>query len=472
MHHKGLNEVSANSQKAMQVGHQVGAIARRLYDPRDKGVLLDAQRDGYQFVYDRTRELLQTNQPIFEAGFTIGRALAFADIMLPSGRGANRGWRMIEVKSSSSVKAYHLDDAAVQAFIAREAGVSLKSIALAHIDSSWVYPGGGDYQGLLVEEDVSDSAFSRSDEVTTWISEAQGVVARRTAPEIGTGKHCSDPFECGFYDHCAAQEEQAEYPVQWLPRRQRKELVALIEEDGVKDMRNVPDGVLNPQQLRVKQVTLSGTPYFDKKNAAATLAAYKLPAYFLDFETINLAVPIWKGVKPFQQVPFQFSVHRLSRNWEATHDGFLDLSGNDPSKAFVDALLAKCGTSGLIFVYSVGFEGGRLKELAARFPKSKNALLALVDRLVDLYPIAQENYYHPSQEGSWSIKKVLPAIAPELNYQSLEGVQDGGMAMDAYAEAIEPATLAARKAELEKQLWSYCELDTWAMVRIWAKLKG
>ena len=115
IHRNDLLDNSVGAQKIMQTGHQVGEIAQRLYDPKGKGVLLNAQEYGYQYVYDRTRELLQSNQPVFEAGFTTGRALAFADIMLPVGRGTSRGWRMVEVKSSTSVKDYHLDDAAVQA---------------------------------------------------------------------------------------------------------------------------------------------------------------------------------------------------------------------------------------------------------------------------------------------------------------------------------------------------------------------
>ena len=151
----------------------------------------------------------------------------------------------------------------------------------------------------------------------------------------------------------------------------------------------------------------------------------------------------------------------------ADAEAFLDLSGNDPSPAFVAALIDSCGKSGPIFVYNAGFESGRIKELAERFPKRRQELLKLVDRIVDLLPIARDHYYHPSQQGSWSIKAVLPALCSELSYAQLDGVQDGGMAMDAYAEAIHPNITPERKTELELQLWKYCELDTWAMVKLW-----
>ena len=122
---------------------------------------------------------------------------------------------------------------------------------------------------------------------------------------------------------------------------------------------------------------------------------------------------------------------------------------------------------GPIYAYNAGFESARIKGLAAEFPRLKKRLLAINDRLVDLMVIARERYYHPSQCGSWSLKKVLPAIAPDLHYDELDGVQDGGMAMDVFSEAIASETTSERKVEIEKQLLDYCELDTTALVRLW-----
>ena len=257
-----------------------------------------------------------------------------------------------------------------------------------------------------------------------------------------------------------------------MPRIQSKALKDLIAGDGVSDLRDVPDGLLNERQARVKTHTLSGTPYFDAAKAAADLAPHKLPAYFIDFETIQFAVPIWKGTRPYQQIPFQFSVHRLSRTGKLEHRAFLDLSGNDPSRAFAEALIAACGERGPVFVYNAGFETARIRELGERFPRLKNALLAINERGVDLLRIAEMRYYHPSQQGSWSIKKVLPAVAPELRYDALEGVQDGGMAMDAFSEAISSSTSTTRKDQIEQQLLNYCRLDTYAMVRLWRFFAG
>lgn len=472
IHHPERRADSCATQASFKVGHQVGDIAQRLYDPKGKGQIINAQTDGFDTAFAKSTELLASSHPIFEAGFKAGGALAFADVMLPKRKAGQRTWRMVEVKSSTSVKDYHRDDTAIQAFVARAAGVPLSSIVLAHIDSSWIYPGGGDYEGLLVEEDLTKEAFARESEVKAWISGAQTIAAKRKEPKTCTGGQCSDPYECGFLDYCQGQEVQAEYPVQWLPRIQSKALKSHIQDCGVIDMGDVPDDLLNERQQRVKTHTLEGTTYFDGRSAAATLADHKLPAYFLDFETIQFAIPIWKDTRPYQQIPFQFSLHRLGRTGKLEQKSFLDLSGSDPSKSFAEALIAACGDRGPVFVYNAGFETARIRELGDRFQKLKKPLLAINARVVDLLPIAQEHYYHPSQQGSWSIKKVLPAIAPELSYGDLDGVQDGGMAMDAFLEAIAKDTSVSRKAEIEKQLLDYCSLDTYAMVKLWQFFSG
>jgi hypothetical protein len=465
-------QFSAATRASFEVGNQVGKIARQLYDPKGVGQLLIPKEEGYPAALARTTQLLTAAQPIFEATLSAGGALALADVMLASRKGGKRVWRMIEVKSSTEVKDCYRDDVAIQAFVARKAGVSLTSVSLAHIDSQWVYPGGNDYQGLLVENDLTAEAFGREAEVKDWIAEAQVISRKRVAPVMSTGRHCNDPNECGFLEYCQSKEPQFQYPVKWLPRVQTKALKALIEGDGVADMRDVPDTLLNERQLRVKSHTLSGSIYFDAPNATADLASHKLPIYFLDFETIMFPVPIWKGTRPYQAIPFQFSSHRLSRTGKLEHQSFIDLSGDDPSKAFAVALIAACGESGSIFAYSASFEKTRIKELADRFPRLKRSLLAINERVVDLRRIAEQRYYHPDQKGRWGIKKVLPTVFPDLRYDALNGVQDGGMAMEAYSEAVSFNTNKPRKAEIEEQLLKYCGLDTYAMVKLWQFFSG
>jgi len=472
VHRRELIQDSAQTESKFRVGNEVGLVAQRLYDPLGKGALIDAQAEGHESAMARTQLLLSSGNPIFEAGFAAEGALAYADVMLPMGKNGKRSWHMVEVKSSTSVKDYHRDDIAVQAYVARSAGVALKSIALAHIDSQWTYPGGDKYEGLLKENDLTKESFARHDEVKEWVAKAQKIVAKKQEPAIQTGSHCSDPFECSFLAYCRSQEPQPKHAISCLPNIRTNTLKSYIKDNEITELSEVPDELLNEIQQRVKTHTLSGKVYFDAEGAAADIAPYKLPATFLDFETVALAVPRWKGTRPYQQIPFQFSAHRLSRTEKLTHASFLDLSGNDPSLQFAKVLIEACGTSGPVFVYNASFEASRISELAKRYPKLSASLLSINARMFDLLKVASQRYYHPSQRGSWSIKKVLAAIAPELSHDNLEGVQDGTMAMDAYQEAITPMTTPDRKIEIERQLLAYCRLDTYAMVRLWAFFTG
>jgi hypothetical protein len=463
---KDVAHYDARAVASFATGHSVGEFAQSYYDPRPERVVINAQRDGYDVAAETTAQMLTGKSPFFEAYFSANGAFAFADVVLPAGRST---WKIVEVKSSTSVKQYHRDDAAIQYFVATQSGVNVKAFMLAHIDSKWAYAGDGDYNGLLVETDVTSEVGARMEEVTQWIAEAQATARKRTEPKISTGAHCADPFVCGFFDYCSAQEPKATHPVTWLPRVQTKALKRHLANRKVIEMARVPDELLDTYQKRVKSASLSGDVYFDVKGAAAALKPHAPPVYFLDFETISFAIPLWAGTRPFQQVPFQFSCHRMSRTSVLRHSEFLCVDGCDPSKDFVDALLIACdveSSSAPIFVYSQGFEKARIRDLSKRFPNRSKALRSLIDRFVDLLPITKANYYHPSQHGSWSLKSVLPALVPDLSYSDLENVQDGGAAQQAFLEAIAIQTSPERKAALTQQLLAYCQLDTMAMVRI------
>jgi len=467
-----LREDSERAEYRFQVGHQVGDMARDLFDPEHKGVFIDIEKEGFAAAFARSAELLQQNQPIFEAGLCGGGALAFADVMLPLVDCGKLSWQMIEVKSSTSVKDYHRDDIAVQAYVATVNGIRLDSVSLAHIDSSWTYPGNGDYSGLLKVNALTEEALSRHEEVLAWVQRANEVVENPQEPAVTIGAHCDAPFECGFYPYCSREAPNPEFPVNWLPRFPAAKVRELAE-SGIDDLRNVPDAMLNARQHLVKTHTLENRTYFDAQGAATDLAPYPLPAYYLDFETIQFPVPIWAGTRPYQQIPFQFSLHLVTEDGELEHAEFLELSGNDPSSAFADELIRLCGDAPLpVFVYNAAFERSRISELAERFPAKAARLLAINERIVDLLPVAREHYYHPSQQGSWSIKAVLPAVVPELKYQDIEGVQDGGMAMEAFLEALHSQTSAERKELIREQLLAYCKLDTYAMVRLWQVFSG
>jgi len=471
LHRPELRDDSG-AEAVFRIGNEVGEVARKVYDPERSGTVIEVAEWGYEEAFRRTNELLKEGDgPVFEAGLCVEGALAFADVLLPLHAEGTGAWRMLEVKSTTGVKDYHREDLAIQTYLALESGVNLESCGIAHIDSSFVYGGDGDYRGLFHEEDLTEESLSLVEEVEGWIAGAQVTAALAAEPAIPMGPQCSDPFDCPFAAWCSRDHPVVEYPLDSLPGLSGARLEA-IEALGITDLREVPALMLTDLQNHVREVTLSGETWFDQEGAAAALAGHGFPAWFLDFETVMMPVPVWKGTRPYQQIPFQFSLHRVEADGTKGHEAFLDFSGADPSRALAEALLAKTGGEGPVFAYNATFERMVIRQLAARFPDLQKPLVALADRIVDLLPIAKAHFYAPSQHGRWGLKSVLPAACPDLSYAALDGVADGEMAVEAYREAISPETTEARRNELEQQLLAYCHLDTLAMVRLWEVFRG
>ena len=470
VNHPEKREDSQAAEASFRLGDEASLAAQKYYDPKQKGTII-ARGKNFESAIVRSQALLSApkSAPIFEAAIATDQTLAFVDVMRPAHHG-KKIWDLIEVKASTSVKEYHRDDVAFQAFVAKAIDLSVNKVILAHINNQFIYPGRQDYEGLFTEADLTQEAFSREAEVKEWVKESQSIAKQKDMPDIQTGPHCHDPYECGFFKFCQSQEEQADYPIDWLPRKSAN-LKDEIETKGIKSMNDVPDAWLNEKQKRVKAYTISGEAFFDKEKSAKTLAGYEPPYYFLDFETINFAVPIWAGARPYQQIPFQFSLHAFSKENILWHTEFLDLSGDDPAYPLARELVLGCSLSGPIFAYNAPFEKKCIKGLAERFEEFDEALMSIHDRIIDLLPIARDCYYHPNQEGSWSLKKVLPTIDQEMNYQKLD-VQGGDMAMEAYREAIHVDTDQERKEEIRKQLLEYCKQDTLALIQLWKFFSG
>ena len=464
--HKPELKDDSGSEAVFRIGHQVGDIALKIFDPKGTGINVDPNEIGWDESAAQTKQSLESGDgPVFEAQLRIPGALALADVMRPTRDFGSLQWEMIEVKSSTSVHDYHRDDVAIQTYIAHKAGIQLSKVGVAHINNQFVYPGDEDYEGLLHVEDLTDEAKGRHAEVEQWIAGAQSTAALEAEPTAEVGDQCSEPFTCGFCDYCYKDVPKAEDPFGMLPNLnwKRRETWQVA---GFEKLEAIPEQELTSLQQRVRESNLSGKTYFDAQLAKTLLHEEVRPIYFLDFETVQFAVPIWKGTRPYQQIPFQYSLHRVDTDGSLTHEAFVDLSGNDPSESLAGALIEHASEDLPVFVYNARFETCILNELAHRFPELQEALQSIVDRVVDLYPIAQRRFYHRSQQGSWGLKSVLPAVCPDLSYEHLEGVADGGMAMEVFNEALAPETAAERKAEIEQQLLDYCHLDTLALVRL------
>lgn len=455
-HKPELAENDNATEARLAAGTRVGEVARDLHPG---GLLIDSDNLG-QCLADTARALAGTKRPLFEATFQHNGVLVRADLLLPE----EGGYRLAEVKSATGVKDYHFEDAAVQSWVGRKAGVPLTRITIAHIDNAFVYPGDGDYRGLFTHADVTDEVTALESQVGDWV-EAARITLAGDEPAIESGEQCCHPFECPFLAHCqpVAEDGEEAFPPEILPHG--KKLAAILRAEGFDDLRDVPGERLeNPRHQRVWRATLNRRAEIDPA-AGQLLASLAYPRYYLDFETIQFAVPVWSGTRPYAQIPFQWSCHVETASGVTLPHAFLADGQADPRRDFAESLLKVLGKTSPILVYNQGFECSRMKELAAAFPDLAPALHAANERVVDLLPITRDHYYHPDMRGSWSIKAVLPTVAPELFYDGLT-VADGAMAQEAFLEMMHPETTPKRHEQLRQALLDCCVLDTWAMVRL------
>lgn len=464
-HRPELALVDGGAEARFATGHEVGELACSLFPT---GVMVEAEPDLAAAV-TRTRELIDAgwSEPIFEATFEHDGVLVRVDVLSPT----PNGWAIAEVKSSAGVKDYHLGDLATQVWVVIGAGVPVSSACIRHIDSGFRLQREGDYAGLFRDADrlgdLADSIAERS----KIVAEAREVLAG-DEPDVSTGDHCSSPFACEFSSYCTRNDPPGpDWPISLLPRT-GKAAAARWAEEGLFDLRELQPGVLtNAVHERVREATVTGETYHDREGAIEATRGWAWPRAYLDFETIGPAVPRWIGAKPFQQIPFQYSCHIQSEAGELTHAGFLSIDGSDPRRACAEALveLLRGDRCRSIVAYNASFEKRCVRDLAEVFPDLAEALIQIEAKIVDLLPVTRNCYYHRDQRGSWSIKAVLPTVAPELAYDDLD-VKDGGAAQQAWFEAARPETSEARRDHLKAGLEVYCERDTEAMIVLLRRL--
>lgn len=445
-----LAKPSSTSQLTIANGNEVGQFARLRYPT---GILVEHIEQPEVAVQETSRLLHECpDRPLFESAFVYGEALVRTDILVP----VDGGCRMVEVKSSGSVKDHHLTDCAIQLWVLEGAGIQVQQVCVAHVDTSFVYTGDGNYGQLIIEEDVTEQVRELLPDVPAWLT-SHSAILNNPEPTISMGSQCKP--DCQFTEHCEAG--LTEYPVTILPNGRK--VITDLQDAGVDDVRDIPDGVLtNERHIRVWEATCANQPYISNE-LKDELAKLPYPRFYLDFETINFVIPRWAGTRPHQQLPFQWSCHIERQGDELEHREFLDTSGNAPMRAFAESLIDAVESDGPIIVYG-SFESTVIKRLIGFCPDLEKALNEILERLVNLLPWLQNHYYHPAMKGSWSIKAVLPTIAPHLDYSQLEDVQNGTLAQLAYMAIIDPETDSEVREQKIENLLKYCELDTRAMV--------
>ncbi len=436
-------------------GIAVGRQARKEFSG---GVLVNRfQQDSNPFSETNTYLNDENVTAIFEAGFRYQDTEVFVDILQRDGS----SWNLIEVKSSSSVKDEYIDDVTVQYMVLSNAGIAINRIELMYLNKNFIYQGNENYHGLFIREEISERVIHHTRFISDEIERLKQNITKGE-PVRHVDGHCKNPYNCEFKSYCEKQDGQ--YPVSWLPNA--AVVIRKLHENGIYDIRDIPVNILTSEtHIKVRRVTINGHEELES-NAADILRKLDYPRYYLDFETINFAVPIWQGSRPSQQHPFQWSCHIQKKDSTTTHKDFLDVSGKDPRRKFAESLIAACGTEGPVIVYNQSFEKGIIKNLAGVYEDLSDQLLAINARVFDLLPIMKKYYYHPDMKGSWSIKSVLTCLVPELRYSDLGDVQDGLMAQSAYHEIISGKLSKQEKDSLYADMLDYCKLDTYAMLAV------
>ena len=445
-------------------GTSVGELACELF-PGGVDCTPESYFDFQKAVIRTQEEIEKGTKIIYEAAFQYNGVLAALDILVKH----DDGWRAYEVKSSTSVSETYELDAAIQYYCITNSGVDLKDISIVHINNQYVKDGPIDVHQLFTIQSVKEPVLNNLLKIPNQVTHLKKVLELEQEPEKDIGPHCSSPYSCDFAGHC--WKHVPEYSTFNISRLRAEKKFDLYEKNAI-NFQDIPeDYPLNENQWMQVKSELNNESFIDEVEIRKFVSELNYPLYHLDFETFATAVPIFDGSRPYQQLVFQYSLHIEHEDGTIEHMEYLaEANGEDPRIKFIDQIIKDCTGTGDVIVYNVGFERGKLFDLIEAFPECKFPILKIIDRLKDLMaPFRDRHYYTPEMKGSYSIKKVLPALVPELSYNDLE-IKEGGTASNTYAQMAQ-GLFTGDEVKTRKDLIEYCKLDTLAMVKILEKLK-
>jgi predicted RecB family nuclease len=467
VHEPGLAARSDGANQAIiEQGQEVGLLARQLFP----GGVEVSGSGGLEAAIRSTRELVANPEvpAIFEGAFEHQGVVVKTDILE---RRKQNHWRLVEVKSTADLKHHHSVDVAIQSYVLSGSGLKLASVWLAHINREYVLTGTEvDPNKFFLFRNLTTRAKNLQPELVLRLRSQFRILALPMPPEVPTGPHCINPVVCEFFFHC--NQALPENHIGYLPRLNAK-TIEQLEEMGVESIHKIPaDFELSEFQRRVCTAMQTGQQWFSAE-LKTELESLKYPLYFMDFETVNPAIPRFVGMHPYDHIPFQFSVHvQTEPGAVPEHFEFLATDCGDPRPAFISSLCEALGEGGSsIVVYNQQFESQRLWELAGWLPEYTQRIRNIQHRLWDLLPVVRNHVYHPAFGGSFSLKAVLPALVPEMTYEGME-VPNGQAAGFAWESMIRGNTSASEQQTKRKALLAYCGQDTLALVNLVKTLRS
>jgi len=447
-----------NTQYTFDQGHLAGQLAQSLFP---HGISIP--NDNFMENVRQTRQLLSMRIPLFEAGILSNNIYSRIDILNPVNEDE---WDIIEVKSSTSIKDVHIDDVAFQKFCCDQLGLNIRKCFLMYINNQYIKHGQINPGGLFTTQDISEEVEEAKTGIYNRIENMLEIISAPLCPEISIGKHCKEPYECSLRECWEGLPEHNVFTLYYGGKKAYD-----MHANGILAISDIPESYkLNGKQQIQHSCVVTGQPYVDSEAIGQLLSSLQYPLCFFDFETISPAIPIFDGTRPYQNVPFQYSLHVVEKEGAMPfHYSFLADGPDDPRPALLAELRKTLPDSGSVVVYNQGFEEGILKELALAFPEYDDWIASICSRFIDLLtPFRQFYYYHPLQEGSASLKSVLPALTGK-GYEGM-AIADGMTASITFQQVtygeVSPETREKVRSDLER----YCGLDTEGMIFIIDKL--
>jgi hypothetical protein len=460
-HRKDLKpNIDEITEHRFEEGNKIGELAQSLYPG---GVLMDLDYYQVEESHKKTLDLInQGSKIIYEATAfdKISNLVAKIDIAFKK----DDAFELIEVKSSTSKKPEHITDLAFQYYVFKKVGHNISACKLMYMNKEYVRVGNINPKELFVIKDVTNEVLELQGEINSLVNDFKNTISSNEEPIVKIGSQCSAPHECDYKSYC--WKDVPEYSI--LNLFSAKKAWEIIDKIGSFNIEDLSKDNLPKKEKGIDYACyINQKNHFDNNKIIEFVDSLKYPLYFLDYETVSSAIPLFEQSSPYQQIPFQFSIHKkLTKESGIEHVDYLHLEKSDPRPPLIENLIKECGSTGSIIVYYESFEKSRNKELADFMPEYKDEILSINTRIVDLYvPFKRRWAYSPKQNGSASIKAVLPALT-DINYDHLD-IRKGDLASLTYLNFLNGKISIDSNSKVKRSLKEYCKLDTFAMVEIY-----
>lgn len=450
-----------NNDSVLENGTKVGELAKELF-----GFHIDVKysEDLNSMINDTKALLLNKNITITEASFKYENNFCSVDIL----KKENNNFEIYEVKSSTEVSAIYIEDLSYQYYILTKLGYNVVKASIVYINSDYIREDELDIKKLFNIKDLTDIVSSKIEEIEKNIREICSYVDEKNEPYEDLDIKCFKPYDCPYFKYCSGFiKENSIFDIRRISAKKKIEYY----KQGLYTFKQLENKISDNYKMQIDFELNNKEDYINVENIKEFLNSLTTPLYFLDFETYQQSIPEYKGVKPYDQIPFQYSLHYIEKN-ELKHKEFLSEAGIDPRRKLAEQLVKDIPDNVCVLAYNMSFEKSVIKKLANIYPDLKEHLMKIYENIKDLMvPFYNKDYYSKNMKGSYSIKYVLPALFPNdeaLDYHNLMQVHNGSEAMNAFASL--PSLTKEEQNTLRSNLLKYCELDTLAMVKIYEKL--